>query len=708
MGMQKHKRPSKLSQAQRRISGDLDGVLSKQVLAGAKRGSLEELMQVSKTLVSSEDNFTAQLLDVILCHFQSNVPTNLDSSANFTNGHVKKCINALMALHLLFICEDAVVASDIKILLRASWRGVFGWMQFFYDTSVANPVEIQKLTGATASVLDMLIGVFLLFLVAQKECQMKFVTQTPGVARLATRLWIEKEFIGDESQGSTVSASNCSKSIIAPSDASRLLFLTVNEERDDKVLDEVVEAARTAAKGLSIPEILRNRTKLALRGGREYIKSVGGFFQLMGRLTVFHPSHSLRLAFVESEMVPFVVKSLGELAAKVSVNDCLDSNLYVAGCVTYGFQFICYMFNTTLGTQWVLQAINAGFLEVFIAWSPMFPFFPAEEREDILSLLRKYFMPFLVYSPVLLAAEVGSQRLRDNIERSTEDAKLAWGLLTRTVSKRAAIGKVAWGGQANKHRFVCDNCCKVDDASTFKRCAGCQGALYCSKACQAKAWKERGHREQCKQLKAQGISLTERSHGVPMYKQVDAILRDIARCEAFENLEELRAMAQEQLPDVHIDDVGVEVEFDVFPPNFRVFARPECVRARQARDQGVDIPTDVRSSCEPRDFAGDKLWRTNKDLTLFIVKIRRGEGCLSHPYGITKFWDGMSGDDVAFDRKLQMELRLAESRQNPDLKEIAVEGGRVFVNRTLAPGIANMFLSASGVRPRASASKMKE
>lgn len=161
-------------------------------------------------------------------------------------------------------------------------------------------------------------------------------------------------------------------------------------------------------------------------------------------------------------------------------------------------------------------------------------------------------------------------------------------------------------------------------------------------------------------------------------------------------------MAKEQLPDVHIDDVGVEIEYDIFPPVFRVFARPECIRAREAREQGiVDIPFNTDFIPEPREYYGEKLWRGNKNLTLLVARIPRGKECVCHPYGIRKFWDGMSHDDISFDARVQAELRNTETRQDPNLKKIEVEGGTVFVNPSLGPGATSMLMSAMGLRVQA-------
>ncbi len=50
-------------------------------------------------------------------------------------------------------------------------------------------------------------------------------------------------------------------------------------------------------------------------------------------------------------------------------------------------------------------------------------------------------------------------------------------------------------------QYLILQCFKFDERANFKKCAGCGKAHYCSKDCQARAWKERGHRAECKSLK---------------------------------------------------------------------------------------------------------------------------------------------------------------------------------------------------------------
>ncbi|KAM3075300.1 hypothetical protein ACMFMF_005978 [Clarireedia jacksonii] len=51
----------------------------------------------------------------------------------------------------------------------------------------------------------------------------------------------------------------------------------------------------------------------------------------------------------------------------------------------------------------------------------------------------------------------------------------------------------------------CQACEKSGNREELSRCRGCEAVWYCDKACQTKGWSERGHKGECKVLKAVDI-----------------------------------------------------------------------------------------------------------------------------------------------------------------------------------------------------------
>lgn len=108
-------------------------------------------------------------------------------------------------------------------------------------------------------------------------------------------------------------------------------------------------------------------------------------------------------------------------------------------------------------------------------------------------------------------------------------------------------------------------------------------------------------------------------------------------------------MANKQLPDVHIEDVGVVIDYGEFPPIFEVFARPECLEARQAAGKGIvgGINNDFLPST--REYLGEKIRRAEEKQTQFDIVIRRGERKFRRSYGVHRFWDGFGCSDLKLD-----------------------------------------------------------
>lgn len=70
---------------------------------------------------------------------------------------------------------------------------------------------------------------------------------------------------------------------------------------------------------------------------------------------------------------------------------------------------------------------------------------------------------------------------------------------------------------ARKYDFAPKVCCRrgcfqeIRD-TVVKQCSGCKRAIYCSRECQAKDWKEGGHKRECKLMTTKDI-VSERKAG---------------------------------------------------------------------------------------------------------------------------------------------------------------------------------------------------
>ncbi|PQE05914.1 zinc mynd-type domain containing protein [Rutstroemia sp. NJR-2017a BVV2] len=74
------------------------------------------------------------------------------------------------------------------------------------------------------------------------------------------------------------------------------------------------------------------------------------------------------------------------------------------------------------------------------------------------------------------------------------------GMSERYLKEREDLGPEA----AKEHIMRCQACDKSRNQEELSRCRGCEAVWYCDKPCQTKGWSERGHKGECKVLKAMG------------------------------------------------------------------------------------------------------------------------------------------------------------------------------------------------------------
>ncbi|KLO13748.1 hypothetical protein SCHPADRAFT_928296 [Schizopora paradoxa] len=660
-------RDARTSTSTRNDVGNGGRILTEKVLEAARKGSTVELKLISNTFESSIHFISVQAVEAILCNLKADaVPKleqqNLSSNLNrYSDPKFRRQFVALTGVATIQSQPDGINVRGLQPLLRNSWPDVFPWIQFFF-----HPPSDTKLPGARGfeeAISRLLLGALNTFLAVQEQSTSRFVSQTPGAARIAIQLWIR--------EGLSVDPAKSAQPDSLARTSSLVVLLALGDEPTIKILDEVVEGAGAEGDQFSkrLPVILQKYMKFAFDAGGE-LAQVPEVVSILVKLTTSHHSHPLPKAFLSQGMVPFIVKYIASLAAKLFSEGYPKAASPLNSIFLHCFQYICYTFYATDGVQNASQAIDAGLLEAFIAWSPTLPFLSAKEQDHILDLFSDSIMPLLVYLPVLFASisaidRVEAQNTSQGLfQKGTRDAKNRWSTLVEIVKKRdklslalAALTLHDVLHPRDERKLVCDNCYKPNKISAYKTCAGCKYVCYCSKACQIQGWKEGGHREQCKLLRGQGDVLSNKELvGRPgksaSPRQVDTFIRNLAHLEALENIGALRTMARKQLPHVHIEDVGIEVDFRQFPVVFNVFARTECIRAREAHERGVVEESNANFSPFSREYHGEKMRRSTRDVVQFDIGIRRGRQRYRCSHGVNKFWELSDQDVLKFNTHL--------------------------------------------------------
>ncbi|KLO13750.1 hypothetical protein SCHPADRAFT_997074 [Schizopora paradoxa] len=563
-------RNAQTSMPTRNPAGRGDGIITEKVIAAARKGSIVDLALISTTFEKSREAVSVPAVEALLCQLKADaIPklenTRLSSNSNrFFDPKFKRQMAAITGIAALTLHLGGTGVRGLPPLLKSSWPNVFPWMQFFFGCP--SDEKSYEIRGHEVPASLVLLGTFSTFLAIQDVVGSKLVQQTPGAARLATQLWIREAL---DPMRWFVRPNNYVK------DVSLVLIYVLGDKPSIKVLDEVVEGADAEGDGLSqrLPKLVQKYLEYALNTEGE-LNNITEILDILVILTNTPHSHPLKEAFFSHGMVPFMVKYLASLGAKLPSSRSPGIASPLDTMFVHGFRYICLSFYESSGVRLILKAIEAGFLETFVAWSTSFPYFTAKDQGTVVGIFLDSFILQTIYLPVLFATEDAIKRIeaknttRGLFQRSTKDAQNKWSTLVEIIKKRARLSEVLLAYQDVVHplsHFVCENCSESFNISNRKTCAACGYVDYCSKTCQIQSWKEGGHREQCKLLRGDGkvLSYKDTANGSwnsASRKQVDRFICDLARFEALENIDNLRVMARKQLPDVHIEDVGVELE----------------------------------------------------------------------------------------------------------------------------------------------------
>ncbi|KLO13732.1 hypothetical protein SCHPADRAFT_350741 [Schizopora paradoxa] len=161
-----------------------------------------------------------------------------------------------------------------------------------------------------------------------------------------------------------------------------------------------------------------------------------------------------------------------------------------------------------------LQALQAGIMTFLVECaSSAFAFEPLD-RDGIVDLLKELTW-LTTYIPIARQASAELEKLermcsvQARFNASTLNIRNAWVTFFDAILARRTI--LAQMQDLDSTPMACDNCFKFDERANFKKCAGCGMAHYCSKECQSRAWKEKGHRVECGSLKIKpGASAVEK------------------------------------------------------------------------------------------------------------------------------------------------------------------------------------------------------
>ncbi|KLO13743.1 hypothetical protein SCHPADRAFT_351060 [Schizopora paradoxa] len=246
------------------------------------------------------------------------------------------------------------------------------------------------------------------------------------------------------------------------------------------------------------------------------------------------------------------------------------------------------------------------------------------DRDKMVELLKALTL-LTLHIPIARQASAELEKLerrcsvQARFHASTLDVRNAWVTFYDTILARRTI--LAHLQNMDSTPMTCDNCFRFDERANFKKCAGCGMAHYCSKDCQKSAWKEKGHRNECKTHKDKPTKRKSRAISQEKY-----FLARVAHNDALRKKEYLKQIAQTGLK-----YVAVTVDYMKFPPRCTVACDMEelqaCLdeipdiseRARNLIDQELDRCVAPRLSSEGASGLPPTLRTINRDGMVEVV-----------------------------------------------------------------------------------------
>ncbi|KDQ62799.1 hypothetical protein JAAARDRAFT_54674 [Jaapia argillacea MUCL 33604] len=511
----------------------------KEFLACAQRGNLPEAIALGNFWQDFPELLSLGLLDVFF-HHTDDSKAPIDSSANHMDKPVQLAFASFVGLAKVGEFWDAGLLDESKVL--KAWPGIFTWSEYFF---VARVLPVGVPDGLRQGTMDSIASTWYGFLKNANVRQA--MADTPGAIELATHLWI-REGTGSVPSFATIPVTSS-------------MFDSLLKFADDSALDRVVEAMD--GKVDNIAQIALNRLRAAIKGPNLDAMEMLIFTDTINTLCR-EPRNGLRDAFLRFNVIHWVTKGLAAISTNIVSAPDPKSLAAMLSCLGFLSNYI----ESTDGFTWVLQSINAGLISAYADCSPVFNKVDLSDREDIIIPIFDDIIPrYMVFRSVVCAVDgaifsVDQSNRRGKLERSP--AGDAWRKFYALTLERRAF--LAQHHLLKDKAIICDNtkCQRMDDKNAFRKCSACLCTFYCSKECQAIAWKQGDHKSMCKLKQQERIEHKAES----ITKQDIRFLHHLTLQDGARNLPHLRALAAREFPGIPYHSLVISINYNFLPPTF--------------------------------------------------------------------------------------------------------------------------------------------
>ncbi|KLO20020.1 hypothetical protein SCHPADRAFT_25259 [Schizopora paradoxa] len=467
-------------------------------LPRAKSGYFRDLLYFSEGVRTYSEFIVPEVFEAFLEHLKaSNVPSleTLPASfakkadGTFKDQKVELAFEGFRGLTNSAPFSDLMqMRPELGELLVACWPDVLSWMWYFFIACFE-----RNLVDNTFKT-TMLRGLCLMFAVAchRDKCTIA-IADIPGSIRLATLISMldsEGTYMGQDASLGT---------------ATLLFFLEIKTHVS--YLDEVLAAVGGDAKFFIDSMVARFDRALNTPELRDKYPTIyTSLFMVLGSV----PKHPLCVALSARNPIVLLTNALQRLLEYLlqstpghsNTDSAIKNRIFIVTILTY---MATVLREDPARFKLALQALQAGIMTALIDCAQIAFTFEPIQRDSIAGVLRQLSW-LTIQLPIARQASADLERLertcsvQGRFNAATHEVKNAWlALYDAILARRAILSQMQ---ALDSTPMACDNCYKFDERANFKKCAGCGMAHYCSKDCQGRAWKEKGHKAECKNLKA--------------------------------------------------------------------------------------------------------------------------------------------------------------------------------------------------------------
>ncbi|KLO13733.1 hypothetical protein SCHPADRAFT_889832 [Schizopora paradoxa] len=527
----------------------------------AKSGDLQAMKYLSEGAERFPEFVTLDVFGALLENLQASkvppvetLPTSFvfKADGSFRNINVERALQAIRGLANTASSSHVIQSKpEICELLIDRWPDVLSWMWYFYIACFERDLADKKYRKHMHRNFCMMFAVGR----AQKKCALG-IADIPGTIRFATMICML------DPEGSFLTKDDVCTGTFT---LMHLLHLSIPATINSFLLDEVVEALGGDSKlfidtivarlldSFSTPEIIEKAVTTYLT-----------IFVVLEQIPQ-HPlsavSRTKNLIVIGTTMLLRAMDILSDANCGRSDPDYPSQIRRVAA--TFLSLISAILIKGENRIKQALQAFQAGIMTALLELAPLAYAFEPLDRDWIVSALRQL-TRLTTQIPIARQASAELERLESrcsiqaqfNASTCTLNVRNAWvAFYDAIIARRKILSQIQ---ALDSTPMACDNCFRFDERANFKKCAGCGMAHYCSKDCQSRAWKEKGHRTECKTLK--GKPAKRRTARQEMY-----FLARVAVNDAQDKKEQMMEIAR-----IGLRYISVTVDYTEFPPRCTV------------------------------------------------------------------------------------------------------------------------------------------